>query len=225
MIKVAFHNKLVTRFLLTLTLTISFFTCYATPSIYLFLGSGPAKRYQKLLQNPKINGAQITYSWRTLEPQAGMYNFSAINADLVYLHSLHKVLFIQIQDRSSSPNVTPVPDYLLNPQYGGGIAPQIASNNQGKPFTQGWIAKQWLPSVRERFQLLLIKLATQFDGKIKGVSLSSSSITLGNKSFPPQFNCDRYFHAVLINLTVLRAAFKKSLVSPYVTLSPCDLAV
>ena len=44
-----------------------------------------------------------------------------------------------------------VPDYLLEePQYGGGLAPQVDHSADGKSHTSGWVAKQWNPAVRER---------------------------------------------------------------------------
>ena len=78
------------------------------------------------------------------------------------------------------------------------------------------MAKQWVPAVQARFQKLLIALGKQFDGKIKGINLTETAIDLDNSNPPPLFTCDRYFHAVLDNMRVLRSAFHKSDVVQYV---------
>ncbi len=195
---------------------------YAAPAIYLFLGSGPAKEYKSLLQNPNIRGAQIIYSWKTLEPEKNIYNFKAIQEDLKFLKSMHKALFIQIQDKSFNPKVIPVPNYLLSNPYNGGIAEQTDFPGEGKPLSAGWVAKQWLPSVQQRFQKLLTKLGKQFDGKIKGINLTETAIDLNKNKMPPSFTCDRYFNSILNNLRTLRAAFRKSSVVQYINFLPCE---
>lgn len=194
----------------------------ASPSIYLFLGGGPAESYRLLLANPNIKGAQIIYSWKRLEPKENAYNFAPINTDLKFLNSMHKSLFIQIQDRSFSPNVIPVPHYLLSKKYDGGVAEQTDFPGEGKPLSEGWAAKQWVPSVQHRFQKLLQALGKQFDGKIKGINLPETAIDLNKRNMPPHFTCARYFNSIISNLNVLRSAFEKSDVIQYVNFFPCE---
>ena len=53
-----------------------------------------------------------------------------------------------------------MPRYLLeDPVYGGGLAPQRDNPGEGKPEGHGWVAQQWNPAVRARFQALLRALA------------------------------------------------------------------
>ncbi|HEO1387231.1 TPA: hypothetical protein VAH76_002641, partial [Legionella pneumophila] len=135
------------------------------PQLFLFLGGDKASSFQETLQNPCIRGVQIIYSWRQLEPQKGVYDFSKIEEDLNDLSRIDKKLFIQIQDRSFSPDVFPVPDYIrLEKAYHGGVVQQYDFPGEGKPVTAGWVARTWDPAVRKRFQLLLKKLASKFDG-------------------------------------------------------------
>ena len=70
------------------------------PQLFLFLGGNNASSYKHVLKNNCINGVQIIYSWRQLEPQKDIYDFSKIEKDLKFLAKEHKKLFIQIQDRS-----------------------------------------------------------------------------------------------------------------------------
>lgn len=166
-------------------------TCSAQnrlPQLFLFLGGDQAITYQKVLQNQCINGVQIIYSWRQLEPQKDVYDFSKIEADLDFLSKIHKKLFIQIQDRSFSPDVFNVPDYIRkNKAYHGGVEKQYDFPGEGKPITVGWVAGTWDPAVRQRFQLLLQKLASRFDGKIYGVNLPETSIDLDPTHMPKDF--------------------------------------
>lgn len=192
----------------------------ATPKIYLFLESGPAKNYLSYLKNPNIQGAQIIYSWKTLEPHKGVYNFAPIQADLQLLSSLHKTLFIQIQDRSFNAKIIPVPHYLLSKSYQGGVEAQIDYPGEGVAQGAGWVAKQWIPSVRTRFQQLLMALGKTFDGKIQGINLPETAFDPNKKS--ADFSCDSYFASVIANMQVLRHAFKQSDVVQYVNFFPCE---
>ena len=195
---------------------------YAIPAIYLFLGSEPARNYKPLLENRNVKGAQIIYSWKTLEPRKNIYNFEPIRKDLQFLESLHKSLFIQIQDKSFHPEIIPIPHYLLSKKYEKGAAKQIDFPGEGKSLSTGWVAKQWVPSVQERFQKLLITLAKHFDGKIKGINLTETAIDLDGKQPSSHFICNRYFNSIMGNLKVLRSAFHKSDVVQYVNFFPCE---
>ena len=211
-----------TRSLLSLVLLGLLSSSYASPNIYLFLDSGPAEKYQDFLEHPYIKGAQVIYSWKTLEPKKGSYNFEPIERDLKTLTSQHKSLFIQIQDKSFSPNIINVPSYLLSKEYDGGVAEQTDFPGEGKKITTGWVAKQWVPAVRERFQMLLIQLGKQFDGKVAGINLTETAIDLDNKNLPSLFTCDSYFQSVIDNMRILRSVFHKSYVIQYVNFFPCE---
>ena len=127
--------------------------------IFLFLEGDSAKEHVDILRNPHIAGAQIIYSWRALEPQKGCYHFTKIDEDLNTLNALHKKLFIQRQDRSFSLQVIDVPEYIVTDKtYEGGIEQQQGDASG----STGWVAKQWVPAVRSRFQLFLNALGNTF---------------------------------------------------------------
>jgi len=48
--------------------------------------------------NKGVIGVQMTYPWKVVEPNKNVYDFTAIEADLTFLRSKGKKLFIQIQD-------------------------------------------------------------------------------------------------------------------------------
>ena len=144
------------------------------PANYLFLDDGEVGAYRSLLSRSDVAGAQRVYSWRSLEPRKGRYDFDAIERDLAAVQAVHKKLFVQVQDRFFESKARNLPNYLLtDPQYAGGLAQQADYGGEGKPVGSGWVAKQWNSNLRARFQALLAALAAQFDGRITGINLPS----------------------------------------------------
>lgn len=203
-------------------ISVCFPQAYGSPQIYLFLGREPAENYTNYLSHPSIQGVQIVYPWKLLEPQKDHYDFKSIERDLQILSAQKKSLFIQIQDKSFSPNVINVPDYLLSKKYDGGVVQQTDFPGEGKKITTGWVAQQWSPKVRARFQKLLIELGKRFDGQIQGINLTETAIDLDKKNLPHLFSCDSYFESVIDNMRILRSAFRRSDVVQYVNFFPCE---
>lgn len=218
------------------TFLFSFFICNVIhadshPELFLFFGPSEQtggyneklnlKNYQNILSNPCVEGAQVVYTWKELEPEKGVYNFSRIEKDLNFLDSIHKKLFIQLQDRSFQPNVVYVPDYIRKDQiYHGGVAMQYDFSGPSHPITEGWVARVWDPAVNRRFQILIKRLAKQFDGRIYGINLPETAVNFDPKNPPEGFTSDKYFHAELENIRMLRQAFHQSFVIQYVNFFP-----
>ncbi|CAO3568877.1 unnamed protein product [Mortierella alpina] len=167
-----------------------------------------------IIQRPDIQGAQVIYSWKSMEPSRGVYDFSRIKEDLAFLNG--KKLFVQVQDRFFEPTARNIPRYMLeDPIYEGGLERQEDS----EPGAQGgWVTKHWVPAVRQRFQALLRALANQMDGKIYGVNLPETS---GGLNLTTEL-CDRYFDAEMENALYGRSVFKKSAFVQYVNFWPCE---
>ena len=86
-------------------------------------------------------GGQRIYTWRQLEPKEGKYDFSAIEADLAYLHKQKQCLILEIWDTTFQNDENPAPDYLLSgAAYKGGIA-------HSPQYPHGARAKRWVPAV------------------------------------------------------------------------------
>lgn len=191
------------------------------PQLFFFLGGNEASSYEQILKNNCINGVQILYSWKQLEPKKDSYNFSKIEKDLETLNKAHKKLFIQIQDRSFTPDVFNVPDYIReDAKFHGGVEMQYDFPGEGKPITTGWVARTWDPAVKERFQLLIQKLSVQFDGKIYGINLPETSADFDPHHMPTDFTTDKYFDSVIDNISYLKKSFQKSMVIQYVNFFP-----
>jgi hypothetical protein len=193
------------------------------PANFLFGDSGELERIAKLVERPDIGGVQIVYSWKSLETAQDRYDFAQIEADLAFLEKRGKKLFAQIQDRFFEVGHRNVPRYLLEePRYGGGLAPQRDNPGENQPEGAGWVAMQWNPAVRERFQMLLTALAARFDGRLFGVNLPESAADIDRDRDRTGFGCDEYFAAEMANIGVARKAFRKSHVVQYVNFWPCE---
>lgn len=191
---------------------------------FLFLGGNhdQLKKYAKQINHADISGVQLVYSWKLLEPTKDSYNFAPIEQNLKYLNAHHKKLFIQIQDRFFDADAKNVPAYLMNdPIYAGGITPQYDNPGENMPQASGWVATQWNPEVRKRFQKLIQALALKFDGKIYGINLPETAIDVKEQN-KNGFSCKNYFNAEIENMMAAKSAFKLSYVVQYVNFFPCE---
>ena len=124
-----------------------------------------------------------------------------------------KRLFVQLQDVSFSEEV-PVPDYLRDPAFGGGVARkyEYEGDDESKAVFDGWVARRWDPAVRDRFAALLQALGKTVDGRIEGLNLAETSIGFGEsgKLHPAGFSYERYVEATKATMTAARNAFPRS---------------
>lgn len=130
------------------------------PGHYLTLAlTQKAERWAQIKDQPSFAGGQRIVTWRQLEPEAGRYDFTAIEADLAYLRAQRQRLVLEVWDNSFDGRLMPVPDYLLTPEYGGGIAREARGQEPPRVVR----TKRWLPRVMDRYLLLLAALGQRFD--------------------------------------------------------------
>jgi len=195
----------------------------AAPQNFLFTNSEDLPAQGPLLSRPDIAGAQVVYTWKSLETAKDQYDFSQIERDLEFLSRLDRKLFIQIQDRFFEVKHRNVPAYLLTePIYRGGLVAQADNPGENLPEGHGWVTEQWNPAVRARFQKLLSALARKFDGRVWGINLPESSADVDQKNDRTGFTCDGYFEATLENIGHARKVFEKSHVVQYANFWPCE---
>jgi hypothetical protein len=185
---------------------------------YIYTSVGDFDAVKGLLDRPDIAGAQVIYPWRMLEKAKGVYDFSPIDKDLAYLQSKHKQLFVQVQDRFFTADAKRIPNYLQQKEYGGGLVKQ----NGAPGDEEGWVARQWDPRLRTRYQALLGALAKRFDGRIRGINLPETAIDVAERKDHGDFTCHSYFRATLENMRYARAVFQHSSVVQYVNFWPCE---
>lgn len=173
------------------------------------------------LDHPGIVGAQLTFTWRELEPLPDQYDFGAVRAALTFLGARGKRLFIQLQDVSFGEQVV-TPDYLrTDTAYHGGIARKSEVTADGTFRFDGWVARRWDPAVRERFAVLLAALAREFDGAIEGVNLAETSIGFDDPSqVPAGYTDEAYAEGIRDLLRAARGAFRRSCVVIYANFMP-----
>jgi hypothetical protein len=194
---------------------------------YVFFGQDREKIKQasSFLETKALEGAQVTYSWRQLEPEKDKYDFSAVREDLAFLTSKGKKLFIQLQDVTFSESRINVPRYLLREgQYNGGADKQyrIKEGDEEHAVVDGWAARRWDPAVQERFHRLLFALGKEFDGRIEGINFAETSVGFGESGrlFPKGFSFEIYRDAIITNMRALKRAFPKSVPMQYANFMP-----
>ena len=215
-------------------LAITLAACHAPRQIavkpvhhYVFFGQNRDKLAAALsfLETRALEGAQVVYSWRQLEPEKDAYDFRMIREDLAFLTSRGKRLFIQLQDVTFSESRINVPLYLLrDPIYNGGAAKQYEYEGDDEDHARvvGWMARRWDPAVQERFHKLLFALGKEFDGRIEGINFAETSVGVGTSGrlFPTGFSFEIYRDAIITNMKVLKRAFPKSVALQYGNFMP-----
>lgn len=194
---------------------------------YVFFGQDreKIKDASAFLGTKTLEGAQVAYSWRQLEPEKDMYDFSAIREDLQFLTSKGKKLFVQIQDVTFSESLIGVPRYLRQDAiYHGGADKQYQykDGHEEQAVVVGWAARRWDPAVQERFHKLLFALGKEFDGRIEGINLAESSVDFGENGshYPKGFSPAVYRDAIITNMKALKRAFPQSVALQYANFMP-----
>ena len=194
---------------------------------YIFFGQDRARMREdtSFLGMRGIEGAQIAYTWRALEPEKDRYDFSALRSDMALLRGHNKRLFVQLQDVSFSASRINVPEYLMTgPEYNGGAARQYSwkENDEEHAVVEGWAARRWDPAVQQRLYKLLDTLGREFDGRIAGINFAETSVGFGNSGrlFPPGFSFEIYRDAIIANMKALKRAFPRSVAMQYANFMP-----
>jgi len=172
------------------------------------------------LQTDAIAGAQLKYTWRELEPERDRYALESVLADLGFLESRGKRLFVQLQDVSFDERLN-VPDYLLTAEFHGGAARKYerGDDDSSPPQFDGWVARRWDPVVIDRMAKLFAALGAELDGKIEGVSLPETDIGFGGRP-PEDFTPENYAEAIKSIVRAAREAFPRSHVILYANFMP-----
>ncbi|KAM3490984.1 hypothetical protein MY3957_005761, partial [Beauveria namnaoensis] len=177
------------------------------------------ERALDVLNRPDIAGAQVLYNWKSLESNKGEYDFREVRNDMQRVQAKGKKFWIQLQDRSFSPQLDPVPRYMKTKHYNNGSAPQCDGESCDKHFKiDGWVAQQWNPRVRERFQALLKAMAEELNGKIYGLNLAETSIEVDTQA--NDYTHEGYFLGELENAGYAASVFNKTFTVQYVNFWP-----
>ncbi|MBC7791514.1 MAG: hypothetical protein H7Z74_16325 [Anaerolineae bacterium] len=194
---------------------------------YVFFGQDREKiaKASSFLETNALEGAQVAYSWRQLEPEKDAYDFRIIREDLAFLTSRGKKLFIQLQDVTFSESRINVPLYLQRDAvYNGGADKQyeFKEGDEEHAVVAGWAARRWDPAVQQRFHKLLSALGREFDGRIEGINFAETAVDFGEtgRLFPKGFSFEIYRDAIITNMQALKRAFPKSVAMQYGNFMP-----
>ncbi|MEZ4225220.1 MAG: hypothetical protein R3B13_29990 [Polyangiaceae bacterium] len=152
---------------------------------------------------PGVQGVQIRYTWRELEPSQGNYDFSRLQADVDLVSSHGATLIALVEDKSFNAEV-PTPAYL------SGLT---------KPTSKGgWTALRWHPTVVQRFGALLAKIGERFDehAGLEGVAIQETALGFTNATLDANgYTPEKYRDALIDVLSTAKAAAPHSQVFWY----------
>ena len=135
--------------------------------------------FNDIADNPDFVGVKKRYTWRDLEPVKGQYNFSEIAADLEYLQSIGKYLWISISITMFSSEDSPlVPRYMWNDsRYGCGDGGEYYGSYKREVQKGGWLPCRGNKQFDKRFEALYTALGERFNTEpyFEGLNLSETS--------------------------------------------------
>lgn len=138
------------------------------------------------------------YTWRQLEPSPGVYDFSAIEADLTTVSSFGTQLIAQIEDKSFEPRL-PTPDYLQS---------RTLPNIPG-----GYSVVRWDPYVVTRYKALIAALGEHFDAhpRFEGIATTESAHGLDAEAMAATgYSAERYRDVLIDELVSASASLPRS---------------
>ena len=177
-----------------------------------------------MLDTPALEGAQVKYTWRELEPERGRYDLHRVQDDIAYLTSHGKRLVVQLQDASFDDRVN-TPDYLArDTTFHGGSAHKYTSESADDSLGRftGWIARRWDPAVQARWAALLEVLGDSLDGRIEALVLSETATEFGasGRYRPAGFTPESYVRGIQAQIAAARSAFHRTSVIQYANFMP-----
>jgi hypothetical protein len=158
-----------------------------------------------------FRGIQRRYTWKSLEPTQGQYNFTSIATDLTNLAKIGKKLVLQVSVKSHNDvQYGPViPDYLLNSTYeGGAYITQTGTN-----------PTYWNASLQTRLIALFNALGSQFDLNTNLEAIVLNDETAPSVTNPTYWNpiyLDNYITGTTKVALAAKAAFPHTVVMQYI---------
>jgi len=192
------------------------------PANYVFFRREPERIEEPSFRaSDNVAGAQLTFTWRELEPQRDRYDFTQLRERLAFLQRHGKRLVVQLQDVSFSEH-TLVPEYLAtDTAFHGGSAKKVEGDDSASARFGGWVARRWDPAVRARFAKLVDALGREFDGRIEAIVIPETAIGMGVQSlWPAGFTNDSYAAGINEMVSAARRAFPRSCVIIYANFMP-----
>jgi hypothetical protein len=204
------------------------------PGHYISIGDGSSRRttYWKhisasqpnLLTLPGVQGTQLRFSWKELEPEFGVYHFGDVKASYpdteksiraeLWRHRQvpgNKQLMVLIEDKSFAGGGIPVPSYMNDPMY---VQPTT---------TGGYCACRWNTYVVERWNALTAALGAALDSEPNfygwGCTETALSMSAASRA-AANYNDVAYRDALIDTLLAASDAFPTSRIFWYTNFFP-----
>lgn len=148
---------------------------------YMLAGKGRDDAYFKavfaeLRSTPALQGIQVRFSWRDLEPAKDRYDFSGVDQLLAQLAVERKrmVILLQVKSFDADPQYAPVPVYARSTEYAGGMFAFSSVNRTG---IRGYGTRLWNPHVYDRLVALIDTLGKRYNSNpwFEGIGFSESA--------------------------------------------------
>lgn len=171
------------------------------PGNYLLLYTGADPRVvrraaREIAKRPEIQGLQIRYQWKDLEPARGQYDFSRLQRDLQTLAAVDKRLVVQLQFKSfKGGRAHYLPDYIVDPELGGAFRTDT-----------GVDVAYWKPAVQRRLEALVDALSRQVGhhASLEAINLEETALSVKDRAFK-----EKYYKVYLDGLTRFAVTVKR----------------
>ena len=196
------------------------------PGYFLIVGDRDSiPEFNKIKDIPAFVGIKKIYSWKKLEPEKGVYDFSEIENDLAYLQSIGKRLWLQIKETQYFAEYEPhIPKYMWkDSRYGCGSPSPDGRRFYGSFWRDvhdgHWVVCRGDEEFDERHRALYTALGSRFDREpfIEGITLDETSTGLNPHKVSIIYNAFKE-----LSLATKRA-FPNKVVSQMINFAPFDL--
>ncbi len=175
------------------------------------LRSQGSQAYMATVVKPGVTGIMKRYSWRSLEPTAGNYDFSELQSDLSWAQSQGVRLIVMIEDKTFVPERA-TPAYLdaySIPNIGGGYS-----------------TLRWNPYVISRMQLLLRAMG-RFDSNpwLEGIATQETAMSLPSTALDANgYTPEKYRDSYITMLNTASTSFPTSRIFWFMNFFPRNQA-
>ena len=180
--------------------------------------------FKRIKNNPVFVGHKQGYTWRFLEPEEGVYDFSIIESDLARLKAMDKRLWITVvtKGRSYLPGT---PSYMWNDSKYG-CDPKYYSSYSSGVTGSGRIVCYWNENVQIRYAALLEALGKRFnhESHFEGLNLTETSQNTTNaKNANMGYTTEGFKQGFMKFALAAKKAFPDKTVLQMINFAPYDL--
>lgn len=198
------------------------------PGYYAYLGKSngsplQASSISAISANPDFTGIKRSYSWRSLEPTKGSYNFTVIEKDLALVQSTGKRFWITITYNEYNSNLGPdIPAYMFtDPAYGCG--PTYYGAYQGNDGS--WRPCLWNQNLQNKLAALYSALGARFNKEpyFEGTNLGETAINTAGAAASPGYSARGVEEGFKVIALAAKRAFPDKTVLQMINFAVFDL--